>query len=393
MTKLLLRFFVPNSEASGDPAVRARYGALVGGVGIACNSVLFLAKLIIGLLSGSVAIMADAVNNLADAASSLMTLFGFRLSAKPADAEHPFGHARYEYVTGFAVAGLILVIGVQTFEGAIGKIFAPEMVPMTAALLVVLLLSIALKVWLCLFQRSIAKRLGSTALRATSEDSRNDAITTTGLLLSLIVSHYVRIDLDGYLGVLIAIFILYSAVQLGKETLRPLLGTAPDATLVSMIRDKTLSFHPSILGVHDLVVHDYGPGRCFASLHAELDYRLDVLEAHEIIDAVERMFQQEHQIPLVIHYDPIVTDDPELALLRDFVKQSLLRIDRRMDAHDFRLVRGEAKSNLIFDVVMPYEMGKREVEIAVELSERVKQVNPGYEIVISFDYEGISPEM
>lgn len=392
MTNLLIRLFVPGRERINDPAVRGRYGTMAGLVGILCNLLLFGGKLFIGFLSGSVSIVADAVNNLADASSSLMTLLGFHLAKRPADAEHPYGHARFEYLSGLAVAALVLIIGAQMLKTSIEKIMHPKAVSFSLVLVVVLLLSIVLKLWLAAFYRSIGARINSTPLMATATDSRNDVISTSGVLVSALIAHFAELNLDGYVGLFVALFIIYSGIGIGKETLRPLIGSPTDPAMLDWMRLETMAAHPCILGVHDLIVHDYGPGRRFASLHAEIDHKEDVLLAHEVLDSVERMFHQQHNIELVIHYDPVVIDDEELNALRLVILGALGEIDARLDAHDFRMVRGNEQSNMIFDVTMPYDLARRESEIAAHLESRVKEVNETYHTMLTFDYLGLSPK-
>lgn len=390
MTELLIRIFIPNRDKVGDPMVRGRYGTMAGLVGIVCNLLLFFGKVTIGVLSRSVSITADAVNNLADASSSIMTLIGFRLARKPADLEHPFGHARFEYISGLGVAALILVIGAQMLKTSISKILHPESVAFSGALVAVLILSIIIKLWMVLFNRNIGKRISSATLTATAADSRNDVISTAAVLLSAIIAHLTGLKLDGYIGLLVALFILYSGIQIGKETIRPLLGSPADPELVKLIRDKTLGFHPCILGIHDLMVHDYGPGQCFASLHAEINYKEDVMVAHEIIDSIERMFWENHYIQLVIHYDPVATDDVELNEMRNIMLKSLAEIDERLSAHDFRMVRGQEHSNFIFDVVLPYDLAGKQSELRYILNQRAQEVNQKYNLVITFDSHGFN---
>lgn len=392
MTNLLIKLFLSKQEGLDDPEVRGRCGTMAGLVGILCNLLLFAGKLFIGFLSASVSIVADAVNNLADAASSLMTLLGFHLAKRPADAEHPYGHARFEYLSGLGVAGLILFIGAQMTKSSIEKILHPEPVRFSLALFVVLLLSILLKLWLAAFYRRIGEQIHSTALKATATDSRNDVISTSGVLISALIAHFAALNLDGYVGLFVALFIIYSGIGIGKETLRPLIGSPTDPALLDWMRRETMEFHPCILGVHDLIVHDYGPGRRFASLHAEIDHKKDVLLAHEVIDGIERMFRQQHYIELVIHYDPVVIDDEELNALRLVMLGALQEIDGRLGAHDFRMVRAKAQSNLIFDVTMPYDLAKREGEITAHLESRAKETNETYHTILTFDYLGLSPD-
>lgn len=392
MTEWLIRLFIPNQEDTFDPVVRGRYGTVAGLVGIACNLLLFGGKVVIGLLSASISIVADAINNLSDAASSIMTLIGFRLASKPADEEHPYGHARFEYLAGLSVAVLILFIGAQMAKSSIHKILNPTPVIFSAALCAVLLLSIALKLWMVRFNRKIGKRISSTTLEATATDSRNDVITTSGVLLSALVAHFSGFQLDGYVGLVVAAFIIYSGIEIGKETLRPLIGSPADPELLDWMRRETLDYHPCIVGVHDIIVHDYGPGRRFASLHAEIAHTQNVLVAHEILDGIERMFRMQHGIELVIHYDPVVMDDEELNALRDTMLNTLKELDSELGAHDFRMVRGKEQTNLIFDVVLPYQLAKKEQEILIQLEKAAKSVDETYHTIVTCDYHGLRPD-
>lgn len=390
MTELLLRLFVPNRDNTEDTAVRIRYGIVAGLVGIVCNVLLFLGKLAIGFLSKSVAIMADAVNNLSDASSSIITLIGFSLAKRPADSNHPYGHARFEYISGLAVAALILMIGVQLVIASVKKIINPEPLVFSLALVIVLTLSIFVKLWMAGFNRKLGKKISSKPLLATAVDSRNDVISTSAVLLSAVLTKVTGLQLDGYIGLAVALFILYSGVEIGKDTIKPLLGEGADPELRELIKEKTLGFSPIILGIHDLMVHDYGPGRRFASLHAEIDCQEDVLYAHEILDNIECMFQEEYNIEMVIHYDPIVTDDEELNYLREIILEKLEEMDERLSSHDFRMVRGKGHSNLIFDVVLPYELRGEEERIKEELRKTVETINRKYYLVINYDYgEGV----
>lgn len=392
MTQWLIRRFVPRSEAVQEPFVRTRYGIVAGAVGVVCNILLFLAKITIGLLSGSVAIFADAVNNLADASSSIITLVGFRLAGRPADEEHPYGHARFEYLAGLGVALLILVIGAETLKSAVRKIIQPEPIVFSVALFAVLILAIALKLWMMSFNSRIGRRIGSATLMATGADSRNDVISTSGVLLSAVVAYLTGWELDGYVGLLVALFILYSGISIGKDTLRPLIGSAAEPELLLRLKQVALDYHPMILGVHDLIVHDYGPSRCFATLHAEVDYREDVLHAHEIIDGLERHFKEEEHVELVVHYDPIVTDDDDLNALRPAMLSCLGGLDARLGAHDFRLVRASGGFNLIFDVTIPYDLSKKEADIAAQLQKAARVLYEECHTIVCFDYQGMRPD-
>ena len=349
MTKLLLRLFVKNYADGESPAVRAAVGRLSGLVGILANVLLCAGKLIVGTLSGSVSITADAMNNLSDSASSVVTLVGFKLAERPADADHPYGHARYEYLSGLAVAALILVIGVELAKSSFLKILHPEPVEVNLVLVLVLIGSILVKLWMAFFNGKLGKHINSSALRATAADSRNDVITTGAVLLASIVERFTRIQIDGYMGLAVALFILYSGAKLGKETISPLLGENASPELRELIL-QTVENEPRVLGYHDLMVHDYGPGQRFASLHVEMDQREDPLLCHELIDDMERQCLEKHNVHLVIHYDPVVIGDPMQDALHATVKEALHAYDARLNLHDFRMVPGQGHTNLIFDV-------------------------------------------
>lgn len=384
MTNFLLRLFVRNSQNVEDPKVRAAYGRLSGLVGIFCNVLLFVGKLSVGLLSGSVAIVADAVNNLSDAASCIVTLVGFKMASKPADADHPFGHARMEYLSGLAVAVMILLIGVELAKSSIEKILHPEPVLFSAGLVLVLALSIGVKLWMSLFNRKLGRKIGSTALEATAADSRNDVIATAAVLAAAVVGKLTRLQIDGYAGLLVAAFILWSGIGLVKETVNPLLGENADPELRKIIIDEVRS-SDKVLGFHDLMVHDYGPGQRFASIHVEMDNREDVLECHDIIDDIERRCLEEHHVHLVIHYDPVVTDDMELLHMRSLMQSALKEFDRRLSLHDFRMVRGPGHTNLIFDVMVPYDTLDKKFAIRDYLEEKLTEEPHKYYLVITFD--------
>ena len=390
MTKLLIRLFVKNSEDTENPQVRGKYGTMAGIVGILCNLVLFLGKLVIGTISGSVSIRADAVNNLSDASSNIVTLVAFQLARKPEDAEHPYGHARIEYLSGLAVAAMILLIGVELAKESFHKILSPEPVSFSWTLVAVLGMSIAVKLWLAVFNRTLGKKIKSTSLMATAADSRNDVITTGAVLLAAVTARLTGLELDGYVGLLVAGFILWSGIGIAKDTISPLLGAPADPELVHLIRHEIEHFDPRILGVHDLMVHDYGPGQTFASIHVEVDRREDVLEMHEMIDRAERMMLEQHRIHLTIHYDPIVTDDAALQRMQKKVEEALHAIQPGLSLHDFRMVAGEKSTNLIFDVVLPDALRGKEQEIQAALEKAIQEPGMEYRTVITFDTEAFN---
>ena len=385
MTNLLLRLFVKDHENTSDPGVRAKIGSMSGAVGILCNVLLFGFKLLAALLSGSVSIMADALNNLSDASGSIVTLVGFRLADRPADDKHPYGHARFEYLSGLAVSVLIILIGFELAKSSLDKILHPSVVEFTWVTAVVLLASIGVKFWMFLFNRALGKRIGSASLRATAADSRNDCITTAVVLVAAVVERLTSLRVDGWMGIAVALFILYSGWNLARETISPLLGENADEELRQKIVDYIAS-QPRVLGYHDLMVHDYGPGQRFASLHVEMDKNEDPMLCHELIDDMERECLQSHNVHLVIHYDPVVTDDPELTRLREAVKSLLAIKDPRLTIHDFRMVPGEGHTNLIFDVALPLELRGQENELKEALEQALSALDGRrYYCVITFD--------
>ena len=384
MTNFLLRLFVRDHQNTKDPTVRAKIGSLSGFVGIACNLLLFAGKIIVGTLTGSMSITADAMNNLTDASSSIVTLIGFRLAQKPADEDHPYGHARFEYLSGLAVAAMIIVIGFELAKGSVEKIIHPTPVEYSVVAMLVLAASIAVKLWLSLFNSTLGKRISSTALLATAADSRNDVLATGVVLLAALVQYFTKWQIDAVLGLGVALFILWSGWNLIRETISPLLGEAASPELRELIVDY-ISEQPHVLGFHDLMVHDYGPGQRFASLHVEMDMRDDPLYCHELIDDMERECLRSHNIHLVIHYDPVVTDDPELNEMRERVARFFMEKDERMTIHDFRMVRGTGHTNLIFDVAMPANLRGQEKALKKELEARLRTDDIIYYTVITFD--------
>ena len=385
MIKCLLRRMKIDPSESPTATQRSAIGKLSGAVGIGCNLLLFGLKLAVGILSGSVSVTADAMNNLTDASSSVVTLLGFRLAEKPADKDHPYGHARFEYLSGLAVAAIIVVIGFELAKTSVEKIFAPAAVSFSPVTAAVLIGAILIKLWLAGFNGKLAKYIESQTLAAAAADSRNDCIATGAVLLAAVVEHVTSWRVDGYVGLAVALFILYSGAMLAKETVSPLLGEAASPELRRLIVDY-VSSQPKVLGYHDLMVHDYGPGQRFATLHVEMDNREDPLLCHELIDDMERECLESHNVHLVIHYDPIVTDDPESNRLQQAVRQELAEMDRQMRPHDFRMVRGTEHTNLIFDVPLPEEWKGRESEIKQRLeTELSRQEGQRIYTVITFD--------
>ena len=385
MTQLLLRLFIKNHKNHQDPAVRAAIGSLSGIVGILCNFLLFAFKLLAGTLAGSVSITADALNNLSDASGSIVTLIGFRLAEKPADEDHPYGHARYEYLTGLAVAAMIVVIGFELTKSSVEKILNPAAVDFSPLTAVILLVSIAVKLWMCLFNTHLGKAIQSSALTATAADSRNDCIATGAVLMAGLLESVTGLHLDGFFGLGVALFVLYSGASLARDTISPLLGESASPELRQRIVQYVQS-QPRVLGYHDLLVHDYGPGQRFATLHVEMDYREDPMYCHELIDRMEWECLRNLNVHLVIHYDPVVTDNPELTQLKEDCAKLLSLQDPRLTLHDFRMVQGKSHMNLIFDVALPMDLqGKeRSIRRAVEVGMNV-QGEKTYHIRITFD--------
>ena len=387
MTKFLMRFFLKNLDPEKD---RAAVGKRSGAVGIGCNLLLFAAKLLVGVLSGSVSVTADAMNNLTDATSSIVTMLGFKLSEKPADADHPYGHARFEYLSGLAVAALIIVIGVELAKSSFDKILHPQVVTFSALTVVILVLSMGVKLGLWLFNKALSETIHSTALAATAQDSRNDAIATGAVLAAGMVELVSGAAIDGWMGMAVALFILYSGAMTAKETINPLLGESASPELRELIVDYVRQ-QPKVLGYHDLMVHDYGPGQRFATLHVEMSTEESPLACHELIDDMERECYQNHGIHLVIHYDPVITDDPELNRLRAACEELLSVLDRRLHLHDFRMVQGDSHTNLIFDVALPSDMAGRESEITAHLEGNLsRQEGKRIYAVITFDPESFN---
>ena len=384
MTELLVRLFVRDSADTENARVRAAYGKLAGAVGIVCNCILFLGKLTAGLLSGSVAVTADALNNLSDASSSVVSLLGFKMASKPADPEHPYGHARYEYLSGLLISVMILLVGVELLRSCAEKILHPEPTEFSWLSAGILAASVLVKLWLAFFNRRIGRTIRSDALLASSADSRNDVITTLAVLAAMLVSHYARVELDGWIGAAVALVILYSAVGLIRETVSPLLGRAPDPAEVRAIHDRILAY-PGVLGTHDLMIHDYGPGRQFASVHVEMAAETDIMESHDVIDNIERDFLTHDGLHLIVHLDPIVTSDSAVGETRRFVEEQVKEIDPALSIHDLRLVPGTTHTNVIFDCVIPHGFRMSRAEVCAAIRARVTAKYPDHVCVITVD--------
>ena len=373
MTEFLLRMFVRDYRDAESPRVHSAIGKLAGVTGIVCNLLLFVGKLVVGLLAGSLSILADAVNNLSDASSSVVTLLGFRMAQQPADRDHPYGHARYEYLSGLVVAALILLVGAELARSSVEKILHPSPVEFSAALFGVLAAAIAVKVWMSAFFGALGRRIGSTTLKATSVDSRNDVIASSAVLAGCAVEYLAHVNVDGFMGLAVALFILWSGIGIARETISPLLGKRADGALVERISRLVLS-HDKVLGIHDLLVHDYGPGQCYASVHVELSAQEDALE--------------QLNVHLVIHYDPVVQNDAERNEMEGELQDILHQVEPRLAMHDFRLVRGAKQTKLVFDLEVPYELMGRRQEFKREIDQALQQRGRDYTTVIRYDGKG-----
>ena len=387
LSKLLVNTFIKDKEKNTDDKVRTSYGILGGVIGILVNSTLFIIKLVIGLLVSSIAITADAFNNLSDALSSIITIAGFKMANKPADEEHPFGHGRIEYVSALIVAFLVMLVGFQFIQSSIKRIMNPSEVKFDLIPFILLLISITLKLWLSKFNKFVGNIINSAALKAASVDALGDVFTTTCVAISFLASRFTDFPIDGYFGALVALFIMYSGFSLVKETISPLLGQAPDPELVSNIKRMILSYD-YIIGVHDLIIHNYGPGRCMASIHAEIPSDISVITIHEIIDLAEREISESLKILLVIHMDPICMINEENLEAYDEVNTIIMNHSIIKSMHDFRVVgEGETK-NLIFDVVVQSNFSKtghKDDDLKTEIINTIKIKNPNYNCIITID--------
>jgi len=377
---MLINWLEHKTNSAPDP--RSALGRAASITGIAANALLFLVKMLAGGLSGSLAIMADALNNLSDASSSVVSLLGFKLADKPADAEHPYGHGRYEYLSAMMVAVMIVVIGVELVKSSVQKILHPEAVSFSLVSLLILVLSIAGKLWLCAFNRAAGEKTGSAALAAAAQDSRNDVIATAAVLLSALTAKITGVNLDGFMSAGVALFILVSGFNLVRETIDPMLGSMPDRAQVERIREQIMRY-PGVLGTHDLLVHDYGPGRQFASVHVEMSAQEDPLVSHDVIDNIERDFYEQEGLHLVVHYDPVATDDLRLPVLRAYIAQLAEDIHPGITIHDLRIVPGVSHTNVVFDCVLPYSMQLDGKQVREAIASQVASRYPNYFCVIT----------
>lgn len=389
MISLLAKWLIPNRDKVENSEVRRAWGSLCGFMGIALNLLLFAGKLAAGALSGSIAVTADAFNNLSDAGSSVVTLLGFRLAGKKPDADHPFGHGRMEYVSGLAVAGLILLMGAELAKSSVEKILRPESVSFSWLAAAILLLSIGVKVYMYLYNKSVGKKIRSAAMAATASDSLSDTAATAAVLLAMLVGHWSGVQLDGWTGLLVALFILWSAVQAARDTVSPLLGQSPDPLLVKEIEELVMA-HDAVVGVHDLVVHDYGPGRRIISLHAEVPADGQVLALHDVIDNIEAELSRKLHCEAVIHMDPVVVGDPQVDALHEKVAALVRTIDPRITIHDFRIVPGATHTNLIFDAVIPFDERLTRPQVAAQICQLVQGLDGRYRAVVKIENSYVS---
>lgn len=389
MTDFIIKKFIKDYDNIKSSEVRTSYGKLGSIVGIIANFILSLSKITIGTLFNSISITADGVNNLSDAGSSIVSLIGFKISAKPADKDHPFGHARLEYITGLIIGFIILLLGFELIKSSINKIIHPEATKFSILMIIVLISSIVIKLWLSYFNGNLADRISSATMKATALDSRNDVIATSAVLVSVIIAKFTGFEIDGYMGTLVALFIIYSGISVLKDILNPLLGEMPDEELIQSIENKILEYE-GIINIHDLVVHNYGPNRYFATVHAEVDAKEDILKSHDLIDNIERDFSKDLNINLVMHLDPIITDDKEINNLKEMVENIVTSIDNDLSIHDFRVVKGDTHTNLIFDVVVPVDYKIQSNELVNQIDNLIKKENSTYFAVVTIDKNYVS---
>lgn len=384
MVQLLARFFIKNYEQTDSPSVRQSYGVLCGSVGIGFNILLFIGKFLAGLISNSIAITADAFNNLSDAGSSLITLIGFKMAGQKPDTEHPFGHGRIEYLTGLLVSLLILLMGVELIKSSVSKILHPEATECTPVVAGILIVSILVKLYMYLYNRSTGRKIDSAAMMATAADSLSDMLSTSVVLIATLTGKFTGLQIDGWCGLLVGIFILYAGFSAAKDTISPLLGQPPQKEFVEKIESIVQSY-PQVLGIHDLIVHDYGPGRVMISLHAEVPASGDMLHLHDTIDNIERQLHRELHCDAVIHMDPVMNDDEETQELKKQVTCCLHELDKSLNLHDFRIVKGPTHTNIIFDILVPFKFQLSDAEISRFMEEKIHSISASYYAVINID--------
>jgi cation diffusion facilitator family transporter len=392
MTDFIIKKFIKDYENVNEQRVRESYGITASITGIILNTLLSIGKILTGIIFNSISVTADGVNNLSDGASSVITLIGFKISSKPADKDHPFGHARMEYLTGLILGIAVILVGVELIKSSFDKIMNPTKTIFSIEMIVVLIVSVLIKLWISLFYKKLGDKISSATLKASSTDSRNDVISTIVVILSLLVSKATGYEVDGYVGIIVALFILYSGYDILRDILNPLLGEMPDREFIESIENKILSYD-GIVNIHDLVVHNYGPNRYFASVHAEVDAKEDIMKSHDLIDNIERDFARELDISLVIHLDPIITDDEEINELRSMTDKIVKSIDERLTMHDFRVVKGETHTNLIFDVVVPVDYDIKSSKLVSMIEKEIRNKDETYFAVITIDKNYVSTYM
>ena len=384
MSEILLDIFIKNKENLTKEKKRTAYGKSAAIWGLIFNAFLFVIKIVTGIVSSSVSIVADAVNNLSDASSTLISLFGFKLSEKPADKEHPYGHGRYEYLSALGVSVVIIVIGIELLKTSLNRIINPSMVKFSVPLFIILLVSIAIKFFMMIFYKDVGGKISSNALNAASVDSRNDVISTASVLLAAVISKYTGYDLDGWVGLVVAVFILVSGFGLIRQSLDPMLGTVPDKEYVDMIKEKMFSYE-GVLGMHDLIIHDYGPMRKFASVHIEMAAEEDPIKSHDTIDNIENDFLKECGLFMIIHYDPVLTKNPLTQEMKTYIEAVVKKVNDQLSIHDLRVVPGTTHTNIVFDCLASFDLKMKDDEIKQEIIRIVKEENPSYNCVITVD--------
>ena len=384
MIRFLARIFIPDYKNTASPKVRNAYGSLCGILGIILNVILFGIKFFAGLLSGAISVMADAFNNLTDAGSSVITLIGFRMAGQKPDKDHPFGHGRIEYVSGLIVSMIIVLVGFELGKSSIEKIITPVAPVFSVLTVVILVCSIAIKAYIALYNFKIGKEISSSAMKATANDSLSDCVATSAVLACLLISHFANINIDAYCGIVVSVFILISGIRSAKETVDPLLGTPPEKSLIDEISDIVYA-HEGVEGIHDLIIHDYGPGRMMISLHAEVPADANLIETHDMIDNIEKDLREKLDCDAVIHMDPIATEDEHTLEVKDKVIALIGCMDSRLTLHDFRMVKGPTHTNVLFDLVIPFGFDKSEKELRANVQTIVKTIDENYYSVINID--------
>lgn len=384
MITLLAKLFIRDRDNTKSPEVRQAYGMLCGAVGIFLNLCLFAGKFIAGHISNSIAVTADAFNNLSDAGSSIITLIGFKMAGQKPDPDHPFGHGRIEYISGLLVSVIILLMGLELLKSSVTKILRPDELTFSPVILIILLISILVKCYMFLYNRKLGKKLNSSAMLATGTDSLSDTLATTLVLISTLISHFTGLSIDGWCGIAVGLFICYAGLNAARDTVNPLLGQAPDKEFVQQVNNIVMT-HEEVIGIHDLIVHNYGPGRVLISLHAEVPADGDILSLHDVIDTIEHELRNTLNCHAVIHMDPVLVGDERTEHLKELVKGYLAEIDGSLTMHDFRIVTGPTHTNLIFDVVTPYDFPLSDAELIALIQEKVKKDNPNYFIVVDVD--------